>query len=102
ANLTSTIRLSSRPLLDRIAAGEIAPSLDETALVTVEDTIATKLKIAKAALARLEADAAKAGDLLTLRRHGIERCALAELVDRAVDEANTIVAAEAGAPPTPG
>jgi hypothetical protein len=27
-------------LLDRIAAGEIAPNLDETALVTVEDTIA--------------------------------------------------------------
>jgi len=52
-------------LLDRIAAGEITPNLDETTLVTVEDTIATKLKIAKAALARLEADAAKAGDLLT-------------------------------------
>jgi hypothetical protein len=46
-------------MLDRIAAGEIAPNLDETALVTVEDTIATKLKIAKAVLARLEAAAAE-------------------------------------------
>ena len=51
--------------------------------------------MAKAALARLEVDAAKAGDLLTRRRHGIERCALAVLIDRVVDEANAIVAAEA-------
>jgi hypothetical protein len=77
-----------------LAAGEPVLPLVE-ALNTATDPIAAELATARAALAQLEAQAKAAADRLARCHAGVARNAIAVLVDRAIDEAVSIVEAEA-------
>jgi hypothetical protein len=95
AAITDHHTVAAARLTEALAAGtarEALPTAPKTdSLEAAATATAGRLRIASDALQQLTTEMAAAEDLLTRRRHGVSRCALAVLADQAADIADEIL-----------